>query len=385
MPWVVVAVLALVWTRAAPSAQPAAWLGAPEHVADGIEYFTTVDRSLVDPPGPVAVYLLRLDASRVRLASVHAHDEIMGLETVDSIASRHHAVAAVNGGFFNATNGDPQFVLKEAGELVSDTSIVKGAVIIRSPPRGRTELDFDQLSARMTLKFNAAGRNWVVPIGGVNTTRARGKLMLYNPRYHADTDTAANGVEWVLSGRPLKVTSERRDQGHTPIPADGAVLSFGGLDLPEALAALTPGVQVSLGINWATLNGLSARRLNGADDVVTGAGLLRLKHRVLTNWQAVENLSPKNFITMRHPRTLIGVDARGSIWLAAIDGRQPDYSVGMNFAELEELCDRLQLTDALNLDGGGSTTMVIKGKIVNRPSDVAGPRPVSDAILATMR
>jgi exopolysaccharide biosynthesis protein len=49
------------------------------------------------------------------------------------------------------------------------------------------------------------------------------------------------------------------------------------------------------------------------------------------------------------------------------------------------LCDRLGLRDALNLDGGGSTTMVINGEIVNRPSDAAGPRPVSDAILVTLR
>jgi hypothetical protein len=382
---VVAAVVTLLWTSAARSAQPRVWLGAAEHVADGVDYFRSVDRSLVDPPGPIAVYLVRLDASRVRLASVHAHDEILGLETVENIATRHGAVAAVNGGYFNGTNGDPQFVLKEAGELVSDTSVVKGAVIIRSPPHGRTELDFDQLSARMRLKFRAAGRDWIVPIGGVDTTRARGKLMLYNRRYHADTDTAANGVEWVVNGRPSKVTSVRRDLGRTPIPADGVVLSFGGLDLPEALAALTPGVQVSFEIAWATLNGVSSRRLNAADDVVAGAGLLRLHGRLFDNWSTVENLSPRYFTSVRQPRTLIGVDARGAIWLAAIDGRQPEYSVGMTFGELEHLCDRLNLTDALTLDGGGSTTMVIKGKVVNRPADPVGPRPVSDAILATVR
>jgi len=49
------------------------------------------------------------------------------------------------------------------------------------------------------------------------------------------------------------------------------------------------------------------------------------------------------------------------------------------------LCDRLDLRDALNLDGGGSTTMVVQGKIVNRPSDAGGPRPVSDAILVKLR
>jgi exopolysaccharide biosynthesis protein len=41
--------------------------------------------------------------------------------------------------------------------------------------------------------------------------------------------------------------------------------------------------------------------------------------------------------------------------------------------------------DALNLDGGGSTTMVANGAIVNRPSDAAGPRPVSDAIVVVKR
>jgi exopolysaccharide biosynthesis protein len=51
---------------------------------------------------------------------------------------------------------------------------------------------------------------------------------------------------------------------------------------------------------------------------------------------------------------------------------------------MQRLCDRLGLTDALNLDGGGSTTMVVADRVVNRPSDVS-PRPVSDAILVTIR
>jgi exopolysaccharide biosynthesis protein len=57
----------------------------------------------------------------------------------------------------------------------------------------------------------------------------------------------------------------------------------------------------------------------------------------------------------------------------------------MTFGDLERLCDRLHLTDALNLDGGGSTTMVVRDVIVNRPSDPAGPRRVSDAILVRTR
>jgi exopolysaccharide biosynthesis protein len=96
-------------------------------------------------------------------------------------------------------------------------------------------------------------------------------------------------------------------------------------------------------------------------------------------------LNAEAFTNARHPRTMVGVDRDGFIWLAAVDGRQPAYSIGMTFDEMQRLCDRLGLVSALNLDGGGSTTMVVKGQIVNRPSDPAGARPVSDAILVTLR
>jgi len=80
----------------------------------------------------------------------------------------------------------------------------------------------------------------------------------------------------------------------------------------------------------------------------------------------------------------VGVDRMGFIWLVVVDGRQ-QVSVGMSFNELQRLADRLELTDALNLDGGGSSTMVVRGKVVNRPSDAAGPRAVSDAIGVSVR
>jgi hypothetical protein len=209
--------------------------------------------------------------------------------------------------------------------------------------------------------------------------------MLYTPSYHADSDTAANGTEWMLSGKPLRVTEMRRDMGHTPIPRDVAVLSFGGLELTEALGVLVPGARIEFKTEWKSANGVAPKRFDEADAIVNGAGLLRRKGAAVTNWEQVENLSPANFINMRHPRTLIGLDKKGAIWFAVIDGRQPGYAVGMHFTDLNRLCDRLELTDALNLDGGGSSTMVVRGKIVNKPSDSTGPRLVSDAILATIR
>jgi len=85
---------------------------------------------------------------------------------------------------------------------------------------------------------------------------------------------------------------------------------------------------------------------------------------------------------VRHPRTALGLDrGRRTLVLAVVDGRQPGYSEGMSERELAELMLELGCSDALNLDGGGSSVMVIRQaegehSIVNRPSDKRGPRPV---------
>ena len=359
------------------------WLSAPDQVARGVEFFRSGDTTLVEPPAPISVSLLRLDPTRVRLASLLSNDEVMYAEPVLEMAERAKALAAVNAGFFNINNGEPVGLLKVAGELVSDTPIAKGAIAIWSPEDGRTTLAFDQISARVELHFLSTGRPVVVPVDGVDTTRARGKLMLYSPKYHKHTDTTGNGVEWLLGGEPLAVISVRRDLGSTPIPPDGLVLSYGGLELPPELEALVPGVAVEVRRVWKSIHGLPGDRLESADHVVNGAGLLRRGGVPVTNWD-VEKLSGTAFVQTRHPRTMIGVDRSGFVWLAVVDGRQ-ETSVGMTFAELQRLADRLELTDALNLDGGGSSTMVVRGKIMNRPSDAAGPRAVSDAIGVTVR
>jgi hypothetical protein len=365
------------------SAPRGGWLSAPDQVARGVEFFRSGDTSLVEPPAPISVSLLRLDPARVKLASLLSNDEVMYAEPVLEMAERAKVLAAVNAGFFNINNGEPVGLLKVAGELVSDTPIAKGAIAIWSPEDGRTTLAFDQISARVEVHFLSGGRSVVVPVDGVDTTRARGKLMLYSPKYHKHTDTTANGVEWLLGGEPLAVISVRRDLGSTPIPGDGLVLSYGGLELPPELEALVPGVAVEVRRVWKSIHGLPGDRLESADHVVNGAGLLRRGGVPVTNWD-VEKLSGTAFVQARHPRTMVGVDRSGFVWLAVVDGRQ-ETSVGMTFVELQRLADRLELTDALNLDGGGSSTMVVRGKIVNRPSDAAGPRAVSDAIGVTVR
>jgi hypothetical protein len=77
------------------------------------------------------------------------------------------------------------------------------------------------------------------------------------------------------------------------------------------------------------------------------------------------------FSAGRHPRTVVGRTRSGDVLLVTIDGRQPGHSVGASLSEAAELMLRLGAVEAINLDGGGSTTFVLRGQVVNRPSDLA--------------
>lgn len=358
-------------------------LGTPEKIVDGVQLYKLNDPGLVDPAGVIAIQILRVDPSKVDLRSALAQERPMSLETVPDIAARHQAIAAINAGFFVVKNGDPAGVLEIDHELVSDAAVTRGAVgIVRSPGKP-LRLLFDRVAASMTLTYRLGNETVVVPIDGVDTTRARSKLMLYTPRFGRDSDTADTGVEWQLAGSPLHVTERRPNAGKTPIPRDGAVLSFGGTVLPTGLETLDRDQVVSLDTHFQTRLGTPAAEWPMANDTVGGAGLLVRHGQALSDW--TDEQLRAGFNTERHPRTMIGTSRGGTIWLVTVDGRNPDLSVGMTFGELQKLAAGLKLENALNLDGGGSTTMVVGGTIVNHPSDKTGPRKVSDALLVVPR
>jgi exopolysaccharide biosynthesis protein len=77
----------------------------------------------------------------------------------------------------------------------------------------------------------------------------------------------------------------------------------------------------------------------------------------------------------------VGVRPDGTIVLVVADGRYPDISVGLSFAEEARIMQAFGARDAVNLDGGGSSTMTIGSTLANHPSDTTGERPIGDALL----
>jgi exopolysaccharide biosynthesis protein len=86
------------------------------------------------------------------------------------------------------------------------------------------------------------------------------------------------------------------------------------------------------------------------------------------------------WVHKRNPRTFAGVDAWGRTVLVTADGRSTS-SLGLGVGETAAVARSLALRDAMNLDGGGSTTMVVDGSVINMPSDATGERPVGDALV----
>jgi Phosphodiester glycosidase len=134
------------------AAQPPA-LGSAERIADGVVLHRLDDPGLLNPAGPIAVQALRLEPDKIRLVMGLAEDRVPAREGVEQIASRHGAIAAVNGGFFALEDGMPNGLLKSGGRVLGGTARARGAVGI-TDRRGAVRLLFDRVTATTAPEKN---------------------------------------------------------------------------------------------------------------------------------------------------------------------------------------------------------------------------------------
>jgi len=280
---------------------------------------------------------------------------------VSGIAGRMEAIAAVNGAFFAAT-GRPLGLLMIDGELISEpyasrTALGLGpklAVMERVGFRGEVTLDD---GSRLTT------------LQGLNRPRLQDELILYTRQYGTDrTNTNAFGLEAVvLDGEVVRI-----EQGNSTIPPGGFVLSAHGVQR-ERLGQLAVGdrldVTVALDPAWDDL---------GVTQIIGGGPRLVRDGRLEITGE--EELFRDDILVGRAPRTAIGITDDQKLLLVTVNGRQPNISVGMTLEELGNLLIELGAIQAMNLDGGGSTTMVIRDFVLNLPSD-GKERPVGNAIV----
>lgn len=170
------------------------------------------------------------------------------------------------------------------------------------------------------------------------------------------------------------------------VPAGGTVLQGIGSAATWLTRFAPVGQQVAVSESIRDAATGRAVHLGHGDSIVSAAPVLVRDSRIDIDAATEGTVDPQDlsfnyqWANVRQPRTIVGVNARGDLILVTVDGRLAGGSEGFTLYEEAEFIRSLGGTDALNLDGGGSTAMAVNGKLVNNTSDATGERPVGDTI-----
>ncbi|WP_436499131.1 phosphodiester glycosidase family protein [Actinokineospora sp. HUAS TT18] len=365
--------------------------------------------------GPWRVNLLVVDPARFggEVRGVLANDAVAGRETTSAMAERAGALAAVNGGYFTidgtrdvpgpwleGTDGDPAGISVIDGEVLSESVGDRPALVLRNDRaqvrRLRTDLELVGPSRVQVTGLNRTP-GLVVNCGGVGTLPAAhdytcgnpDEVVVFSPAFGAALPTGPGyQVELDRAGRVIAVGTRG---GANPAP---------GHQVVQATGTAAEGLQrtATVGTRWTTRERVvdtetgTPLPLTKRTTVINGGPLLVDDGEIALD-PARDGWSPEpiagsaraeffwRWYERRNPRTAAGVLPDGRLVLMQCDGRAPGWSAGLSIAETAQVMAGLGVRSAVNLDGGGSSTAVANGQIVNRPSDTAGERPAGDAIV----
>lgn len=359
--------------------------------------------------GPWTVNLVTIDLDRCgcTLREVRAKDSLVAREKVSEMVARQpdapRVLAAINADFFDVKTGENE------NNQVIDGEWWKGVRVTDSPydtfdnphtqfaigPDGKPRIDryvFDGSVAGWARGGTSRASGGVAfPLTALNFL-PRGTLeaaVLYTPRYGTTPrDTARKLAEvrlravrgrndstvYVVTAPPATVG------GNAIAPGELVLAAYGPRS--SAVAGFTVGDTVVVVLQAAADFGrtpLVPRLLVGGwpriltGGAVTAADAARLEGTLSSNAEA------------RHPRSAIGFSRDGArVFIMTVDGRSED-SGGMTLVEMALFLRDRGAAQAMNFDGGGSSTLVVNGRVVNAPSDKEGERPVGNALLVVAR
>jgi hypothetical protein len=328
-------------------------------------------------PGPYTLDVLQVQLGTPHIALEAYRPNGLTKTSVQAAANDrdgHRVVAAVNADFFSFATGWPD------GNQVVNGEIVHGLAskLLHFTVDAHRHPSFERLTFSGVL-LDPGGSSHA--IAGVNDTRAAGTLEFYTPYRGTTTKTDSGGTECAVeflnpprAGDTLRACITAEGPGNLAIPSGGGVLSAASGETAAFLAAAVhTGDTVRIVLGYTTPAHTVMQSLGGRGRILTDV------KSTTDSMNAQEGITVK-FTGARHPRTFVGFNADTStFYMCTVDGRQAS-SIGMTFAEMASFMLSLGGTQAFNFDGGGSTTMVVRGSIVNSPSDSAGERKVANSL-----
>lgn len=323
-----------------------------------------------------AVHVLTFSGSQYTVKIDLAHHAIDGGEQTPSSMCRTTAgcVAAVNGDYFDLTHpGEP-----DPGDEVG--GIIQNCVLLHTPEIAHQQADLDGQSVSEGLNWSSSvdvngvsvpitAINQELPMSYVKVHLPLAGTLLFTPPYALRTPSATGWVTYEFTqvdGSTSPTTINTTAELELAAQTEKAVkVTSGQVDISASAGSTLATLQVGDTVTMTTTS------TSGCDNI--GGHPLLLNHGVVTPIVPADTYMAKPYA-----RTVIGWTASGETVLMTVDGK--DGVSGATANQLVSLLQSLNVVTAFDLDGGISTTLYAKGRVLNRPSH-GTERPVSTALL----
>ncbi|GAB6179367.1 hypothetical protein JCM14036_06860 [Desulfotomaculum defluvii] len=332
-----------------------AW--AADQLAPGVKYWSFEKTNWEGKP--IQGYVLEVDpgVKNTEIRPVMGNETIGQKEVLSKIAQRTGAIAAVNGGFFDVATGVPTGNLFIDGKPEYISDILRTSFAI---DRGGA-IKIGYLAPKMQVEVTGLGQ---LGVKGINIPAVSDGLVLYSSSWgkeiYAGTALVLKPSEGGYKAYPVS--------SGVKAPPGGYVLAGWGVassQFSSVVAGTKVKVITEMPVDWKNLTHVLA------------AGPLLVESGLPVEQAVNEGLW--GTLLKPAPRTALGVNAQGKVLLVVVDGRQ-ESSAGLTLEELAYLMVDLGAVQAVGLDGGGSSEMWVKGKIVNSPSDKK-ERPLANGLM----
>ena len=362
-------VLAIDPVNGAAAGQAAPGARAPivkaRKIAPGLTYIRIVRRQI-----PLRTFVLKVDLSKaITLDTTIADEALPSRRGLSRIVRNHDALAGINGDPGEG-EGNTVHPFAQDGDLLHTAGPDAEMFAVSKDESGTF---FGAPKVRVTVTDSSTGRVFTLDRWN-RRAPGPGEIVGFSPLGGtlASPPPFSCSIGMLPQGPPLVADPDGVDRDYVvdvaacseaQLPRNGGVVisTAPGTDEAKELLALAPGTPMRL--HW-TLGWPGVFDAVGGDPILLDDG---------TPTQICASCA-------RQPRTGLGVTADGEILLVVIDGRQPRWSRGATLGELRTILRDLGAVDALNLDGGGSSEMVVEGEVVNRPSD-GHERRITNAVL----
>ena len=345
-------------------------------VGPGIRYHSVYKTSV----GPYNIKILEIDIThpKNKIKTVLAKDVLgTGFEKTSSMAKRssrsgHIVIGAVNADFFGISDPYNPYTFL-IGSMIKDNEYTFG----RISQRPSFAIDTAKRLIINDLGFSGiikTKQGYVRSISSLNDTVRLNNLVIFNKYFGNSTKTNNSVTELRLKrltpliiGDSIKfvVRAKNVGIGNMSFSSDEYVLSGNGTEKAFLDSAILVNDTLTIVFNTNPFKGNIFTMTGGGPTLV------------------INGVIPDGLQTAVHPRTGVGFNQDSTkVFFVTVDGRQPGFSVGMSLPEFANYMKSIGCYNAVNLDGGGSTTMVVRNRVVNSPSDAAGERPVANALLA---